>query len=299
MNKKREIPTILPNLSDEFHFGKVVSALPFSRTLHLFHLNRLEDARAKMKFPLPPHRKVVNDIIFITKGESVRYKGLNKYEFGKNQLFFLPAFQITAHKAMSEDVEGYFIHFSPEILRNFSDSITEFSFTQFSSNPVVSIPDENIPYILNLFQRLESIYANWKKSDLQIAVFYLLTLLAEINQLVDAEPQVIKKDASTILTEQYKNALTQHIYQKQTIQEYAQLLFVSPNHLNKCVKKTLDKTAKNLLDEMLILESKSLLKYSNLAISEIAEKLLGTTPGNFTRFFKSRTGMTPKAYLEK
>jgi AraC-like DNA-binding protein len=73
-------------------------------------------------------------------------------------------------------------------------------------------------------------------------------------------------------------------------------LNVTPNHLNKCVKTTTDKTAQDLLNEMLILEAKSLLKYSNLQIAEIAVKLCNQTPSNFARFFKSQTGISPKEY---
>jgi AraC-like DNA-binding protein len=47
-----------------------------------------------------------------------------------------------------------------------------------------------------------------------------------------------------------------------------------------------------------ILEAKTLLKYSNLQISEIAVKLSDQTPSNFARFFKTQTGITPKEYLE-
>jgi len=300
MNKKKQIPTVEPSVYDEFHFGKVDWELATPNEQHLFHINRLEDFREKMLFPLPPHRKVVNDLIFITKGESVRFKGLNKYEFKENQFFFLPAFQLTAHKSMSGNVKGFFLHYASEIFSDFTHHLAQFPFLNFSDQPIVHIPDEAVPTILNLFRRLEEIYLNWEKTDLDLVVPYLLALFAEVNQYVGKEKKEIitKKDSAALITEQYKNTLAQYIYQKQTIQEYAEMLFVTPNHLNKCVKKTLNKTAKNLLDEMLILESKFLLKYSNLSISEIAEKLYSRTPSNFSRFFKSHTEMTPKQYSE-
>jgi len=57
----------------------------------------------------------VHDIIYLKKGTSRRSKGLNKYDFHESQLFFLPAFQITEHEAMSEDVEGFFLHFDEKL----------------------------------------------------------------------------------------------------------------------------------------------------------------------------------------
>ncbi|MDH4461230.1 MAG: AraC family transcriptional regulator [Flectobacillus sp.] len=40
------------------------------------------------------------------------------------------------------------------------------------------------------------------------------------------------------------------------------------------------------------------MKFSKLQISEIAVNLFDQTPSNFSRFFKSQTGITPKQYLE-
>jgi len=57
----------------------------------------------------------VHDIIYLKKVTSRRSKGLNKYDFHESQLFFLPAFQITEHEAMSEDVEGFFLHFDEKL----------------------------------------------------------------------------------------------------------------------------------------------------------------------------------------
>jgi AraC family transcriptional regulator, transcriptional activator of pobA len=80
--------------------------------------------------------------------------------------------------------------------------------------------------------------------------------------------------------------------------DYADLLNVTPNYLNKCVKTAIDKTAQDLLKEMLILEAKTLIKYSQLNVSEIAIKLCDQTPSNFARFFKKQTGLSPKEYAE-
>lgn len=68
--------------------------------------------------------------------------------------------------------------------------------------------------------------------------------------------------------------------------------FIS-NHLNKCLKKTIGKSAHDLLNEMLLLEAKILLKQSNLKVAEIAFKIGKNEVTDFARFFKSHTGMRP------
>lgn len=296
MAGSKPVPTLEVPKLDEFHFGNI--HWQFSKQHHLFHINRLEDARNKMSFPLPPHRKTVYDLLFITRGESVRSKGLNQYHFRANQFFFLPAFQITAHKSMSEDIQGFFLHFAPELLGDTLPLLKPFPFLEFHTHPVVEIPEYAIPPILNIMERLLEIYKQSGPPSVSLITSYLLTLFTEVNQFVEEASQR-SGNAATILTQQYKNALTQHIYSLHSVREYANILHVTPNHLNKCVKNTLGKTAQALLNEMLVLEAKSLLKYSDLTISEIAEKLCGSTPSNFSRFFRRETGQSPKHYAHQ
>jgi len=197
---------------------------------------------------------------------------------------------------MSEDIQGFFIHFSPDIFPDNLHLLRPFSFLHFNTSPILTIPDNEIKFILNIFERLLLIYESEEKNDSKLIVWYLMALFEEVNKYSFSQKNELKNTAAQI-TQQFKDVLTQHIYTHRTVQEFAQLLFVTPNHLNKCVKKTLNKTAQTLLNEMLILEAKSLLKYSNLSISQIAHQLCESTPSNFSRFFKNQTGITPTDYL--
>lgn len=199
---------------------------------------------------------------------------------------------------MSENAEGFFMHFSPELFSDYPFVLQSFSFLRFLANPIVTVPTNHEDPILNIFQRLEAIYHNLKEDDLKLVSWYILSLLSEVDRFIKEENHLSRENAASRLTARYKDALTQHIYQKKTVREYAEMLHVTPNHLNKCVKSVVNKTAQNLLNEMLVLEAKSLLKYSELSISQIAEQLCNQTPSNFTRFFKSQTGVSPRQYLE-
>jgi AraC family transcriptional regulator, transcriptional activator of pobA len=297
MKKDINIPVIEPNGMDSFHFGGVSWPFNVSKDHNLFHINRIENYRDKLSFPLPPHRKTVYDLIFLTKGSSIRSKGLANYEFGVGQFFFLPPYQITSHEFMSKDAQGYFVHFDIDILKHCSldKHLNKFNFLNFLSNPVVSVSTEAVEPILNIFHRLEVLDQETENKQMELIAFYVFALLKEASLFAgnDLKPQ---KNAAASLVQRYKEALSQFIYQKQKVSDYADYLHVTPNHLNKCVKSITMKSSQDLLNEMMILEAKSLLKYSNLHIAEIAIKLGNQTPSNFARFFKSKTGMMPKEY---
>jgi AraC family transcriptional regulator, transcriptional activator of pobA len=299
--KGHQIPILSPSELETHHFGILSEWHPsFSTDQSLFHVNRIESVRDYLKFPLLPHRKTVFDFFFLTKGKSVRSKGLDNYEISTHDFFFLPAYQITTHESMSKDAEGFYCHFDSEILyKNFAkhDISKEFNFLNFVGNPVVKIDNEAFVAIRNILERLE---VEYQKEDIyfDLVSCYLLTLFTELKRFVQVTTKV-KENSALRIAQQYKNALSQHVYQKQSVAEYADLLAVSPNHLNKCVKTSIGKSAQDLLNEMILLEAKVLLKQTNLSIGEVAFKINKQNPSDFSRFFKAKTGITPKEYKQK
>jgi AraC family transcriptional regulator, transcriptional activator of pobA len=300
MAKPAEIPIWALNEMTDYHFNKAQYAPPLKPFHHLFHINRLEDFRDKIQFPLPPHRKEVYDFLFVTQGSTRRSKALNPFDIERNMLFFLPAYQITNHEFMNEDTQGYYCHFNFDLFTNYlpqHNILRDFPFLQFIGNPVIGVDEQAKSFIINILERLEKECEKDSIDNFDIIMVYLLTLFTEAKRFYS--PAVpFKKDTALMITQNFKDALSRHIYEKQRVTEYADMLAVSPNHLNKCVKKTIGQSAQDLLNEMIVLEAKVLLKQTDMQISEIAYKLSQQNHSDFSRFFKSKTGMTPKEYIQ-
>lgn len=263
----------------------------------MFHINRIEDFLNFVPNKQPPYRKPVTDFMFITNGNTIRSKGLDTFDISANTFFFIPAYQIRTAVSMSPDVKGFFCHFDMEIFnKNFAqnDILNQFPFLQYIGNPVVRVPDASMPFILHLLERLEYAYQNDYQGDMNIFSVYLLALFFELNRFTDLE--LTPKNTAALLTQRYKNALMAHIYDIQTVADYAEHLSISQNYLNRCLHATIGKSAHDLLNDMLLLEAKSLLKQSALSISEIAYKIGKKDHSDFSRFFKAHTGVTPKEF---
>lgn len=287
-------------LEDELNQGGV-NALTANAHEH-FHINRVEDYFKMVNFPLKsdlqPRRMSVYNFFFLTHGTSSRSKGLDSYNFGENTFFFVPAHQITTHKFARKDVQGYYCHFSLELLLHGAkpyDLFQEFPFLAFHGYPLVQINDTCRKYVIALLERLLEEYKADKNCRLDILRTYMLALFTELKPFIETSQEVSMK-AAYIITEQYKKALSKYIYEKHKITDYAALLAISPNHLNKCVKSTLGKSAHDLLNEMLLLEAKVLLKQTNLNVTEIAYKIGKNEVSDFVRFFKKQTGIKPSEY---
>ena len=289
--KNIKIPTVKPSEFDDYLFANWKA--PVTSLYENFHVSRIEDYKNHLKLPTPPHRRSVYFFLFITNGQVVRRKDLTKFELKRDSCFCLSADQITSIDFVSQDAAGFYMHFLPEIFNHPNlkvDLIKDFPFFSNWNEPHFEINDDK--KIKNLFEMLIKEHLNENK---EVLPFYLITLLSEIKNLAQIN-QNKKQDASSILTYKYKNALSEFIYSKKTVSEYADYLSVTPNHLLKCVKNTTGKTAHELLDEMRILESKVLLKQTDKSISEIADAIGKEDPSDFSRFFKLKTGQTPNQY---
>lgn len=288
----KQIPLVIPSQFDNYLF-KNWKAPVISGLYDNFHIEKIENYKEHLIVPTPPHRRSVYFLLFLTRGVVIRSKGLTKYELKQNSCFCLAADQITGIHYVSDDAAGYYLHFLPDIFNNPNlkiDLHKDLPFFSLLNEPHFEI--SNPEKIENLFSLLSTEYRSQNKN---LISFYLITLLFEIqNNSISKETD--KKDASAMLTLKYKNALSEYIYSFKTVTEFADHLSVSPNHLLKCVKNTTGKSARELLEEMRILEAKVLLKQTDMSIAEIAFKIGKYEPSDFARFFKSKTKNTPFQY---
>jgi hypothetical protein len=186
-----------------------------------FHINRIEDFRSFVNVKQPPYRKPVTDFMFLTGGTTTRFKGLDRCELSPNHFFFIPAYQIRTVESMSADITGFFCHFDMEIFnKNIIQQgvLNQFIFLQYIGNPVVHVPDEAMPNIVHLLERLETEYNNESVNDFNLFSVYLLALFFELHRFTEKDKT--PTNSATLLTQRYKNALMEHIYELQTVADY-------------------------------------------------------------------------------
>ena len=160
---------------------------------------------------------------------------------------------------------------------------------------MVHVPEHLTLPVLHILRRLEQLH---HRDDAETAGFYLLALFAEIKRIVPPPPPVSAPDTALHITEKFKSLLVQKVYEVSTVAGYADLLALSPNHLNKCVRRSTGRTAHAWIADMVLLEAKVLLKQTALHISEIAFRLTRQDGSVFGRFFKEQTGLTPTQYRQ-
>jgi AraC family transcriptional regulator, transcriptional activator of pobA len=96
----------------------------------------------------------------------------------------------------------------------------------------------------------------------------------------------------------FTTLLDEHFGDKQQVGFYASALSLSTKVLNNCIRKVVDKTCAELLQERSLLEAKRLLLYTDESIKEIAFRLGFQDSSYFTRFFARMEHKTPKEFKQ-
>jgi AraC-like DNA-binding protein len=80
------------------------------------------------------------------------------------------------------------------------------------------------------------------------------------------------------------------------VSQYADRLGYSARTLNRLARANTGLSAKQLIDERVVLEAKRQLSHANASVAEIAELLGFDDASNFSSYFRRHTGTTPAAF---
>ena len=98
---------------------------------------------------------------------------------------------------------------------------------------------------------------------------------------------------------QFTQLLNEHYKQERSVGFYARQLCITPKYLTTLIKRISGRSVSEWIDNFVILEAKTLLKYSNMSIQEIAYYLNFPNQSFFGSYFKRNTGMSPSQYKAK
>lgn len=98
---------------------------------------------------------------------------------------------------------------------------------------------------------------------------------------------------------QFTELLGEHYTRERSVGYYARQLCITPKYLTTLIKRISGKSVSEWIDSYVILEAKTLLKYSNMSVQEIAYYLNFPNQSFFGSYFKRNTGMSPSQYKAK
>ena len=264
-----------------------------------FFIVPVEDLLSLMKLPVPPVRATTHTLIYLTEGEAIMSIGSETFQIFKDECLVVPAGQVFSFSNLDTN-KGYLCNFHNDIIIGKfgkNDLLKDFEFLRVWGNPRIRFDRQTSDFVRHILKRLLIDYSENGLAHPDILQPYLIALLCEINRVyqpVSNHPQT----GALHMTNRFKELLTTHIRTNHLVTNYAALLHITPNHLNKCVKAITGKSPTKWIDDAIVLEAKVLLYQSNLSISDVAAEVGLNDPSYFSRLFKKREGITPLAFRQ-
>ncbi len=243
--------------------------------------------------------------LFCIKGELTIDLNLNSYKLKENSLLIYTPNNIMRIHNNLEDLHCVLIAVSKSYMSKISIDFNNLVRESLGvlKNPCIQLTDnqKNIcNNYLNLANNLIS-YENKNKNEsigsLFSSLFYFMGNIWK-EKLKEAEEDKVEKEYSKaeIIFEQFIHLVTEQHNKHRDMGFYAKKLFLSPKYLSKLIKEVSGHSGPEWIDSFVILEAKSVLKYSKLSIKEIIFELNFPNESSFYKFFKAHTGMTPNEY---
>ncbi|TDE15468.1 AraC family transcriptional regulator [Dyadobacter psychrotolerans] len=265
-------------------------------------VSRLSDYLQEHQNLVFPHRHSFYHLVLFTKGAGVHTIDFQQFDVRKSQIYFMVPAQVHAWFFKGE-MEGYVINFSDTFFQSFllrPDYLETFSFFNGSTTEcVVDLTEALMETIVALFEQIiEQSQPDHVLQEDMIRSLLLQIFIRTEQSRINLESKVVQ-NKPTSLIRNFQKLIDQNFVALRLPGEYAELLNITPNHLNALTKEHLGKQAGEVIRERIILESKRLLINLDLTVSEIAYKLNFNDNSYFTKFFRKYTGLAPEDFRKK
>ena len=242
-------------------------------------------------------------VIIMMAGDAVVSIDMKEYSVRPNQLVFCNSGSIIRTLRCSANAAAFVLTFSKsfvnEIQIDLSASLPVYM--RFGRAPVLEISPQDVAEIRQLFQLVKTMLRSDKERYRHEIIRSLFTtafyLIIDINRR--EVPGEQKQGRCEVLFSEFMKLLEQYNKKERNVGFYARQLNITPKYLSSAVKEVSGKTAARWIDESVILEAKTLLKYSGMSIQEIAYHLNFSTQSFFGKYFKQHTGTSPSRYKRK
>ena len=201
----------------------------------------------------------------------------------------------------SEDFFAYYILFTDEFIADrpsLSDMRERFPFMGYNGIQSFQLSSSEGLEVEQTIHKINDEIKARNTDSVRTIQLYTELILILANRSYERQQLAQQATAATnnALFKRFVKLVGQHFLRYKKVSDYAKLLHVSADHLNRTIKSQSDKTAHELIDEMILIEAKALLKQTSFSMAEIAYQLEFTDPSHFNKFFKKLAGLTPLQY---
>lgn len=246
--------------------------------------------------------------ICIDTGHFVVHYADKSYEVEGTILFFGNPHIPYSWENVSPYFNGYACLFSEDYLtfNERTKSLLNSPLFKIGGTPIFEVTQEQKHFIETIFRKMILEQDSEYELKDELLKNYIQILIHEALKIEPAKQFSTASNAPTriasvfidLLERQFPIETPDKPLRLKTPQDFAIVLSVHVNHLNRSVKSITGKPTTAHITERIVNEAKALLKYTNWNVSEIAYSLGFEYPSHFNSLFKKVTGVTPSEFRQ-
>ena len=242
-----------------------------------------------------------------TEGETSLTSNLQEFRLKKDSLFIFSPKHILQVQSNNR-FKAHLIVIAPDFLKRINIDTKRMMplFLQFSSLPCMELTHTESQSLRSFISMVEQ---ELKGSETDFSSEIIGGLIAAtiykvgdiLTHYLTEHPEVdspIHNRAEEYFR-QFTELLGEHYKHERSVGFYARQLCITPKYLTTLIKRISGKSVSEWIDNYVILEAKTLLKYSNMSVQEIAYYLNFPNQSFFGSYFKRNAGMSPSQYKAK
>ncbi len=238
-------------------------------------------------------------MLIITKGEGIHTIDYQDYKYKKGTVFCLRKGVI--HKFTRSSSEGELLVFTEDFIVKHIGELEAMKSLQLF-NELIGSPKIHLEK--KMFTEVEIILKFIKNEILLERDTYTSTILRSFLNVLTSKlyrektrnKDVFLNSENLIQFLKFQSLIEKNWAENKKVLYYAKEMSITPRALNKIVKNTIKKTAKFLINFIVITQTKYLLINTELSITEIAYKCGYEDPTNFFKYFKKQTSLSPAQF---
>jgi len=248
--------------------------------------------------PDRPHRHDYFTILLIDKAEGKHIIDFKAYQLFDHSLYFIHPGQVHQFIA-SEKPEGWIVNFSNLFLvqHGISNQMIDnvYLYKKHGESPPLPVPEGQFEIYRDLIRQIQH-YNNLQleyKKDALGALLKLLLIQSNNHCSLNKDGNLQSIEAGNQLVRNFKQLIEIHFKEYHKVSDYADMLAVTSDYLNKSVKTLTGKSAKEYILNRLLLEAKRVLLFTEVTNKELSYTLGFEEPAHFSNFFKKYSGLSP------
>ncbi len=235
-------------------------------------------------------------LVLFTGGSGYHTMDFSRFPVEPWQLYFMTPGQVHSWH-LGPETDGYVVHFSPAFFQSFlanPEYLERFPFfSGQSQDQVMAVPEKLRTVIMAIFEQLLQAGED-NEPDLVRAL--LLQLFLEADRHIARDGAAGVPQQKQLVLRNFMALINRHYRSMRLPREYAELLYITPNHLNALCQDLLGKTAGEVIRERVLLEAKRLLTNEQKTVAQIAAELNFPDNSYFSRFFRKYVSQTPEEF---